>query len=180
MSQGRVELAFDAYVGALRLDPKHAAARQALIALLMGRGRTAEAQGVLREGLAALPDNTAWAMLLARLQVEGGDRAGALATLRLLTRQSSFPNAGRQTSGLPAKTRSERRIRNNHLRVTLASGVNTKMFRPVARDGAFRGPLAVSFSGRLTKWRPPTTQPATSTRCFRTRGLSRRMSTPSR
>ena len=107
-------------------------------------------------------------------------RAGALATLRLLTRQSSFPNAGRQTSGLPAKTRSERRIRNNHLRVTLASGVNTKMFRPVARDGAFRGPLAVSFSGRLTKWRPPTTQPATSTRCFRTRGLSRRMSTPSR
>ena len=81
MSQGRAELAFDAYVSALRLDPKHAAARQALIALLMGRGRTAEAQGVLREGLAALPENTAWAMLLARLQVEGGDRAGALATL---------------------------------------------------------------------------------------------------
>jgi MSHA biogenesis protein MshN len=47
----------------------------------MGRGRGAEAQGVLREGLAALPENTAWAMLLARLQVEGGDKAGALATL---------------------------------------------------------------------------------------------------
>jgi len=81
MNQGRVELAFDAYLNAVRLDPKHAAARQALIALLMGRGRTAEAQGVLREGLAALPENTAWAMLLARMQVEGGDRAGALATL---------------------------------------------------------------------------------------------------
>ena len=81
MNQGRAELAFDAYAGALRFDPKHAAARQALVALLMGSGRVAEAQGVLREGLAALPDNTAWAMLLARLQVEGGDRAGALATL---------------------------------------------------------------------------------------------------
>lgn len=81
MNQGRVELAGDAYAGVLRVDPKHAAARQALVALLMGRGRMAEAQGVLREGLAALPENTAWAMLLARLQIEGGDAAGALATL---------------------------------------------------------------------------------------------------
>jgi len=81
MNQGRVELAFDAYVNALRVDPRHAAARQALIALLMSRGRTAEAQVVLREGLAVLPENTGWAMSLARLQVEGGDRAGALATL---------------------------------------------------------------------------------------------------
>jgi MSHA biogenesis protein MshN len=81
MNQGRIELAADAYAGALRLDPKHAAARQALVALLMGHGRMAEAQGVLREGLAALPENTAWSILLARLQVEGGDGAGALATL---------------------------------------------------------------------------------------------------
>ena len=81
MKQGRVELAADAYAGALRFDPKHTAARQALVALLMGRGRVPEAQGLLREGLAALPENTTWAMLLARLQVEGGDRAGALATL---------------------------------------------------------------------------------------------------
>jgi MSHA biogenesis protein MshN len=81
MNQGRAEPAIDAYAGALRLDPKHAAARQALVALLMGRGRGAEAQGVLREGLAVLPENTAWAMLLARLQVESGDKAGALATL---------------------------------------------------------------------------------------------------
>jgi MSHA biogenesis protein MshN len=81
MNQGRAEPAIDAFAGVLRVDPKHAAARQALVALLIGRGRTAEAQGVLREGLAALPENTAWAMLLARLQVEGGDRTGALATL---------------------------------------------------------------------------------------------------
>ena len=102
-------------------------------------------------------------------------RGRTLATLRLLTRQSSFPVAGRQTSGLPAKTRSERRIRNHHLRVTLASETSdTKTFRPVARDGAFRGLLAVSFSGRLTKWRQPTTQPATSTRRERDKRPSRR------
>ncbi len=81
MNQGRVELATDAYAGVLRLDPRHAAARQALVALLMGRGRLAEAQGVLREGLRVLPENSAWAMLLARLQVEAGDVAGAMETL---------------------------------------------------------------------------------------------------
>jgi len=81
MNQGRAEPAIDTYAGVLRLDPKHAAARQALVALLMGRGRGAEAQGFLREGLTVLPENTAWAMLLARLQVESGDKAGALATL---------------------------------------------------------------------------------------------------
>jgi MSHA biogenesis protein MshN len=81
MNQGRAEPAIDAFANVLRVDPKHAAARQSLVALLMGRGRGAEAQGVLREGLTVLPENTAWSMLLARLQVEGGDRTGALATL---------------------------------------------------------------------------------------------------
>ncbi|MEK7752200.1 MAG: tetratricopeptide repeat protein [Acidobacteriota bacterium] len=81
MNQGRSDAAIDAFAGALRLDPKHAAARQSLVALLMGRGRGAEAQGVLREGLAVQPENTAWSMLLARLQIEAGDKAGALATL---------------------------------------------------------------------------------------------------
>jgi MSHA biogenesis protein MshN len=81
VNQGRPDAAMDAYAGALRFDPKHAAARQALVALLMSRGRTPEAQGVLREGLAVSPDNTAWAMLLARLQVDAGDRANALTTL---------------------------------------------------------------------------------------------------
>ncbi len=81
MNQGRVELAIDAYAGVLRLDPRHAAARQALVALLMGRARMADAQGVLREGLRVLPENSAWAMLLARLQVEARDAAGAMATL---------------------------------------------------------------------------------------------------
>ena len=41
----------------------------------------AEAQAVLREGLRVIPENSAWAMLLARLQVETGDTAGARVTL---------------------------------------------------------------------------------------------------
>ena len=81
MNQGRVELAIGTYASALRLDPKHVAARQAMVVLLMERARVAEAQSVLRDGLLALPGHTAWAMLLARIQVGAGDAAGALETL---------------------------------------------------------------------------------------------------
>ncbi|MGH8675038.1 MAG: tetratricopeptide repeat protein [Burkholderiales bacterium] len=81
MNEGRTELAIDAYAGVLRLDARHAAARQALVALLMARGRMNDARGVLADGLKVLPDNVAWAILLARLQVEGGDAAGATETL---------------------------------------------------------------------------------------------------
>jgi MSHA biogenesis protein MshN len=81
MNQGRVEPAIAAFSDVLRADARHAPARQSLVALLISRGRGPEAQGVLREGLAVLPENAAWSMLLARLQIEGGDAAGALATL---------------------------------------------------------------------------------------------------
>jgi MSHA biogenesis protein MshN len=81
MDQGRVEMAYDAFYDVLRIDPKHVAARQALVALCVRRGGAAEAQGLLRDGLAVLPENTAWAMLLARLQLDGGDKTGAIATL---------------------------------------------------------------------------------------------------
>jgi len=88
MNQGRVELALGTYASVLRLDPKHVAARQTMVVLLMERGRMAEAQSVLRDGLLALPDHTAWAMLLARIQVEAGNAAGALETL-----ESALPYA---------------------------------------------------------------------------------------
>jgi len=81
MNQGRVELALGTFAGALRLDPKHVATRQTMVVLLLERGRLADAQSVLRDGLAALPGHVEWAMLLARIQVDAGDAAGALATL---------------------------------------------------------------------------------------------------
>ena len=81
MNQGRVELALGTYASVLRLDPKHVAARQTMVVLLMERSRVAEAQSVLRDGLQALPEHTEWAMLLARIQVNAGDAAGAFETL---------------------------------------------------------------------------------------------------
>ena len=81
LNQGQTEQALDAYAGVLRTDPSHGAARQALLTLLLRRGRLTDAQGVLRDGLKATPENSSWAMALARLQVESGDHAGATETL---------------------------------------------------------------------------------------------------
>ena len=88
LAQGRVPAALEGYATALRHDPRHVPARQALAVLLLDNGRAAEAQGVLREGIEAVPSNTSWPMLLARLQVEGGDVKSALETL-----ERSLPQA---------------------------------------------------------------------------------------
>jgi MSHA biogenesis protein MshN len=81
LAQGRVDAAMRAYAEALRLDPRHVPARQAMVVMLLDKGRIPEAQAALREGIAAIPQNTSWPMLLARLQVEGGDAKAALQTL---------------------------------------------------------------------------------------------------
>jgi MSHA biogenesis protein MshN len=80
--RGGSELAFDAYVNALRLVSAARCSAPGTGCPLLGRGRGAEAQGVLREGLAVLPENTAWAVLLARLQVEGRRQGGCTGDAR--------------------------------------------------------------------------------------------------
>jgi MSHA biogenesis protein MshN len=81
LAQGRLDAAMRAYAEALRLDPRHVPARQAMVVILLDKGRVAEAQTALREGIEAVPQNASWPMLLARLQVEGGDAKAALDTL---------------------------------------------------------------------------------------------------
>jgi MSHA biogenesis protein MshN len=81
LRQGRVSDAENGFRGALKEDSSHAAARQALIGLLVDAGRNEDAQQVLREALEANPRQIRHAMLLARLQMERGNSAGALATL---------------------------------------------------------------------------------------------------
>jgi MSHA biogenesis protein MshN len=66
---------------ALELDPMHAKARQALLSVLVGGRQWAEAQRAAQAGLALEPAQTGWASILARLQFEQGDTAGALETL---------------------------------------------------------------------------------------------------
>ena len=77
LNQGRVAEAMDGYKAALQQDSGHAAARQALVGLLLENRRIDEAQQLLQEGLSLSPDRSGYAVLLARIQVERGDLQGA-------------------------------------------------------------------------------------------------------
>ncbi len=66
---------------ALRIEPGHLAARQALLSILVDQKQWDEAQAVGTEGLALDPKQAGWAMLVARLQVERGDMPAAIKTL---------------------------------------------------------------------------------------------------
>lgn len=91
MQKGHASEALAAYETALKLDASHAAARQAMVALLLEGHRMDDAERVLREGVKANPQQSAFAMLLARLQVERGSPWSALLTL-----QDSLPYAKQQ------------------------------------------------------------------------------------
>jgi MSHA biogenesis protein MshN len=79
--QGREKEAIEELTHALQLDPRHTAARQTLVGLLLEANRYGEAERKLQEGLAVAPDQPELVMILARLQVERGDIRGGLATL---------------------------------------------------------------------------------------------------
>lgn len=79
--QGRSAEAIDGFHAALRLDPRHIAARQSLLSQLLEQQRWPDAQKVAAEGLALHPGQAGWAMILARLQVEQGQTAEAEQTM---------------------------------------------------------------------------------------------------
>ncbi len=81
MQQGRSNDAIAGFEGVLRQDEHHKAARQALVALLLEAHRGVEAERVLQEGLRANPEQTGFAMQLARLLIEHGALTEAAATL---------------------------------------------------------------------------------------------------
>jgi MSHA biogenesis protein MshN len=82
MQLGRIDEAIVGYESALTLDAGHAAARQALVALLIDAKRNSDAERVLMEGLNRTPDNIQLTMLLSRLQLERGELATAVSTLQ--------------------------------------------------------------------------------------------------
>jgi len=82
LQQGRMGEAEESLRLALQADPKHAAARQALAALLVEAKQLGRAEQLLQQGLELQPGHAGYAMTLARLQVERGDVAAALATLQ--------------------------------------------------------------------------------------------------
>ncbi|MBI5784249.1 MAG: tetratricopeptide repeat protein [Rhodocyclales bacterium] len=79
--QGRPNEAAEGFQNALRLDPRHVSARQALLSLLLEQRHWPEAQAAATEGLALVPAQPGWAMILARLQVEQGQLAEAEQTM---------------------------------------------------------------------------------------------------
>lgn len=85
---GRVPQAIDNLRNALKYDALHSAARQLLFKLLVEAKQLDEAADVLQRGLQVQPNQTAWAMSLARLQVDRGDFSSAWQTL-----QRSLPTA---------------------------------------------------------------------------------------
>jgi MSHA biogenesis protein MshN len=66
---------------ALKQDPSHTGARQALLGLLLDSGRNNEAEQLLRKALDINPRQPRHAMVLARLEVERGELTGAINTM---------------------------------------------------------------------------------------------------
>lgn len=72
LQDGRVGEAIAALEQAIAIEPRHDAARQTLVGLLVEAGRKGPAMRVLQNGLTLDPRQPSMAMLLARLQIEGG------------------------------------------------------------------------------------------------------------
>lgn len=88
---GQLDDAAAAYVAALREDPKHTSARQALAAARLAQGRADEAKSLLGEGLALSPQHAGLSMMLARLCVQHGDLPRAAEVLQPLMHTSLTP-----------------------------------------------------------------------------------------
>jgi len=81
MQQGMTTAAIQGLEEALRIDARHAAARQTLIGLLLENKRQDEALRVARVGLSLDASQAGLAMIAARLQVEKGELKPAIETL---------------------------------------------------------------------------------------------------
>jgi len=81
IQEGRANAAELDFRDALKQDPAHAAAGQALLGLLLDSGRNGEAEELLHKALELNPRQPRHAMVLARLEVERGEVAGAINTM---------------------------------------------------------------------------------------------------
>jgi MSHA biogenesis protein MshN len=81
LQEGRANAAELDFRDALKQDPSHSSARQALLGLLLDSGRNNEAEQLLRKAIEINPRQPRHAMVLARLEVERGEVAGAINTM---------------------------------------------------------------------------------------------------
>lgn len=81
IQEGRANAAELEFRDALKQDPTHVGALQALLGLLVDSGRNSEAEHFLVKALQINPRQPRHAMVLARLEVERGDVTGAINTM---------------------------------------------------------------------------------------------------
>lgn len=81
LQEGRANAAELDFRDALKQDPSHGGARQALLGLLLDSGRNSDAEQLLRKALEINPRQPRHAMVLARLEVERGEVTGAINTM---------------------------------------------------------------------------------------------------
>jgi MSHA biogenesis protein MshN len=81
LQEGRLSAAETYFGAALKEDPTHVGARQALLGLMLDIGRHGEAEELLRRALELNPRQPRHAMVLARLEVDRGELDGAINTL---------------------------------------------------------------------------------------------------
>lgn len=81
IQEGRANAAELEFRDALKQDPTHVGALQALLGLLVDSGRNSEAEQFLVKALQINPRQPRHAMVLARLEVERGDVTGAINTM---------------------------------------------------------------------------------------------------
>lgn len=82
MQRGRMHDAEASFLAAIAQDPSHLSSRQALLGLYLEAQRKEEAEVLLRDGFKAGTRPPSWVMLLARLEADRGDLAGAVNTLQ--------------------------------------------------------------------------------------------------
>ena len=117
IDHGQRDEAKDLLHEALRADALHVAALQQLVKSLLESRRVDEAMEVLRDGLRVRPAQSAWAMSLARLQVDRGDLAGAAQTL-----QEGLPAAFNNPDYLGFAGHLQQRLGNGKEAATLYQG----------------------------------------------------------
>jgi len=82
LQQGLVTEAQESLGASLKIEPDYAASRQALAGILVEKKEYVQAERLLSEGLSREGHHPEFAMVMARIQVERGDGAGALETLK--------------------------------------------------------------------------------------------------
>lgn len=81
LRRGAAAEAFEALRAALKTEPRHVSARQALLSVMVEQQQWNDALALVEEGLALDPAQVGWAMALARLQLEHGKVREAAETL---------------------------------------------------------------------------------------------------